>query len=120
MRAHLSILYTAIELISVVATSTSAVVQFRMLGGALILAVITSIMNSELKRTLVTVLSSEELARIFRTTKAIQELADPIRTVVNDEFLKGYNMQLRILIGFAGAEIPATLIMWQKERVKIA
>jgi hypothetical protein len=102
------------------ATSTSAVVQFRMLGGALILAVITAVMNNEVKHTLLQFLSHKDLQDIFRTTEAIQGLIEPARTMVKETFLKGYNMQLRILIGFAAMEIPATLLMWQKEQVRIA
>jgi hypothetical protein len=102
------------------ATSTAAVVQIRMLGGALILALITAVMNGDLKNTLLGVLNQEEMLRVLRATEAIQMLPDPTRTAVKETFLKGYNMQLRILVGFAGAGIPFTLLMWQAEPVRIA
>ncbi|KAL9116207.1 MAG: hypothetical protein Q9227_000578 [Pyrenula ochraceoflavens] len=102
------------------ATSTSAVFQSRLLGGALILAVITAAMNSKLNNELQRLVPAGDVARIFRSTKIIQTLAEPTRDRVRDAFNRGYNMQLRILAGFAGAEILATLIMWQKEGVRIA
>jgi hypothetical protein len=101
------------------ATSTSAVVQLRMLGGALGLALVTAIMNSSLKSTLTEVLSHQQIALIFRTTQAIQDLPEPLRTAVREAFLDGYNTQLHILTGFATAQVPATFLIWQKEQVRI-
>ncbi|KAF2736979.1 putative multidrug resistance protein fnx1 [Polyplosphaeria fusca] len=102
------------------ATATSAVVQARMLGGALVLAIITAVMNSNLSGALALMLSAEEFARVFRAIKAIQDLPESLKTAVKDMFLKGYNMQLRILVGLAAAEVPAALLMWQKEAVRVA
>ncbi|KAF2690332.1 putative multidrug resistance protein fnx1 [Lentithecium fluviatile CBS 122367] len=102
------------------ATSTAAIVQMRMLGGALVLALVTAVMNSNLKDTLVEVLSGEQLGQVFRTTEAIAGLVEPVKTAVQETFLKGYNMQLRILLGFAAAQLPFTLLMWEREPVKIA
>jgi hypothetical protein len=65
-------------------------------------------------------LTMPQLEKIFQTTQAIVNLPEPLRTMVRDTFMKGFNMQLRILLGFAGAEIPFTLLMWQKEPLKIA
>lgn len=91
-----------------------------MLSGALVLAIITAVMNSNLNRTLPQVLTDQELFRVFQSTDAIAMLGEPVRTEVKETFLKGYNMQLRILVGFAGAEVLATLLMWQEDQVKIA
>ncbi|ORY12828.1 putative multidrug resistance protein fnx1 [Clohesyomyces aquaticus] len=103
------------------ATSTSGAVQFRLLGGAIAVAIVTAVMNNDVRRTLLPIIGPEDLAQILRTTETIEELKEPLRTIVRDVFLKGYNMQLRIIVGFAAAGIPATLLMWQqKEQVKIA
>lgn len=112
-------LYSELCADTTTATATSAAVQVRVLGGALLLAIVTAVMNSELKHTLSKLLSAQELSQVFRTVDAIQRLAEPLRTAVKDTFLKGYNMQLRILVGIAAAEVPATLMMWQKENVII-
>jgi hypothetical protein len=91
-----------------------------MLGGALVLAMITAVMNNNLKDTLSPVVTTSQMFRIFSTTKEIILLPEPMRTIVKDTFMEGFNMQLRILVGFAAAEIPATLLMWQKDQVRIA
>ncbi|KAF2643545.1 putative multidrug resistance protein fnx1 [Massarina eburnea CBS 473.64] len=101
------------------ATATATTVQVRMLGGALSLAVVTAVMNHDLNHTLAGILPPKQLVHIFQTLEAIGSISEPNKTVVRDTFLKGYNMQLRILIGFVLFEIPATLLMWQKDAVRI-
>lgn len=101
------------------ATGTSALIQFRFLGAAVVLAIVTAAMNSDLKRTFLQWISPLQLAQMLRTTESIQAIPEPLRTMVKDVFLKGYNMQLRILIGIAAAMFPATLLMWQRKQVKI-
>jgi hypothetical protein len=72
-----------------------AVVQLRMLGGALGLALVTAITNSTLNSTWT------DMLPIFRSTRAIQNLPEPFRRAVREAFLDGYNTQLHILAGFA-------------------
>jgi hypothetical protein len=91
-----------------------------MLGGALVLAMITAIMNNNLKDTLSAVVTKPQMAQIFRTTEDIVLLPEPLQTIVKDTLMKGFNTQLRTLVGFAATELPATLLMWQKNPVKIA
>lgn len=91
-----------------------------MLGGALGLALVTAIMNSSLKHTLAQMLSAQQIAQVFRTTETIAHLPEPIQTRVREAFLNGYNTQLHILVGFAAAQTPATLLIWQKEPVRIS
>ena len=91
-----------------------------MLGGALGLAIITAVMNQNLVHMLSGSLTTSQLADIFRTTESIVHLSEPLRTMVRHTFMKGFNMQLRILLGFAVAEIPFTLLMWKKEPLRIA
>ncbi|KAF2106036.1 putative efflux pump antibiotic resistance protein [Lophiotrema nucula] len=103
------------------ATATSAVVQIRVLGGALVLAIVTAVMNTDLRPTLTRMLSAQELTRVFQAVGSIQSLSQPLSTAVKDTFLKGNNnMQLRILVGFAAAEVPATVMMWQKDPVRVS
>ena len=90
-----------------------------MLGGALVLAIITAVMNQDLDRSLSGLLNPSQLAAVFRSAEVVARLPEPLHTAVKETFMKGFNMQLRILIGFAAAEVPFTLMMWQKDPVKI-
>ena len=94
-------------------------VQFRLLGGALALCLVTAVMNNGLREDLLPYIDPDIMGHIFRTTAAINELSEPTKTLVRDVFMRGYNLQLHILIGFAGAQLPATLLMWQKEGIRI-
>lgn len=94
-------------------------VQVRVLGGALVLAIITAVMNEGLKHTLARTVNPQDLERIFRVADTIHSIPEPLKTSVKDTFLKGFNLQLRILIGFAATEVPASLVMWQAEPVRI-
>lgn len=94
--------------------------QLRILGGVIILAIVTAVMNSDLKRLLASLLSPAEIMEVFRTTESIQMLDLARRIAVQEAFLRCYNRQLRILVGIAVAEIPATLLMWRKEQVRVA
>jgi hypothetical protein len=95
------------------------VVQIRVIGGALILAIVIAVMNSNLKSTLLQIISPEDFELIFQRVSYIYEVAEPMRTSVRDSFMKGFDVQLRILIGFAAAGIPTAGLMWQKEQVRI-
>lgn len=90
-----------------------------MLGGALALAIITAIMNQNLQHTLSGALTVPQLTEVFRTTLSIAQLPEPTRETVRSTFMNCFNMQLRILVGFAAAEVPFTLMMWQKEPLRI-
>ncbi|KAI8943272.1 hypothetical protein NX059_001292 [Plenodomus lindquistii] len=101
------------------ATATSAAVQVRVIGGALILALTTGVMNNNLEQSLVRIISIEDLGRIVRAVSTIQSLEEPLQTAVKDVFLNEYNTQLRILIGVAAAGVPVALMMWQREQVRV-
>ncbi|PSN70502.1 hypothetical protein BS50DRAFT_599082 [Corynespora cassiicola Philippines] len=101
------------------ATSTSAVVQLRMLGRALDLALVTANMKSRLKYALEQFLSHHQVRKVFKAAETIPHLPEPVKTLVREAFLRDYNTQLHILVGLAAAQIPATFLIWEKEPVKI-
>ncbi|KAF2657865.1 putative multidrug resistance protein fnx1 [Lophiostoma macrostomum CBS 122681] len=95
------------------ATCTASVIQFRSLGGALALSLVTAIMNHSIQNSLLPVLGPQKLAQIFLSPQSLNALDEPLRSVVKEVFWKGFNMQLRILLGFAVAQVPATMLMWK-------
>lgn len=56
---------------------------------------------------------------IFRDSTLISALDDPARLTVRELFVRGFNLQMRILMGFAAAQFPATLLSWQQEAILI-
>lgn len=90
-----------------------------MLGGVLGLAIVSTVMNRTLKSQLLDVLPADLVATIFQRTGAVALLPEAKQETVRALFGEAYNTQMRILIGFAAAQIPATLLMWTKEPVRV-
>lgn len=100
-----------------IATATSSVVQFRFLGGATALAIVTAVANNWLQDSLNTIVLTEEVAMIFRDPAFIGSLPDTVQGRVRGLFVKSFNLQMRILIGFAAAQFPVTILMWQRQPI---
>lgn len=97
----------------------SAMVQFRTMGGTIGLATATGVLNSHVKPNLAQILSPDQINALLRTTDAFAalppEFLDPVRMI----FARGYNLQLQVMIGFAAAQLPATLLMWRRKNIVV-
>lgn len=93
--------------------------QFKVLGGMAVLAVGTTVMNRLIKSSLEHVLSVEEVALLLQTTDAISNLSEAAQVEVREIFGRGYNLQMKIMIGFAVAQLPSTLLMWTKTPIMV-
>ncbi|CAG9989326.1 unnamed protein product [Clonostachys byssicola] len=60
------------------AVASAAVVQFRFLGGAVILSIATAVGNTWIRNSLSDVLSAEQLKALFRSTQSINRLPDDL------------------------------------------
>lgn len=104
---------------SISAVATGAIIQFRFLGGVIGLSIASSVMNSYLKTHLTTVLSSKTLATLLQTPEVLGTFAPDVQAQVLEIFAQNYNLQYKLMIGFAAAQFPATAIMWkQGEQIK--
>ncbi|KAF4631031.1 hypothetical protein G7Y89_g7102 [Cudoniella acicularis] len=97
------------------AVGTAAITQFRVLGGILGLAIVISVMNRVIRSELLQVLPVETVDQLLQTTEIIQQLSESSQATVRAIFGKGYNGQMKILIGFAAAQLPSTALMWTKK-----
>ncbi|CAF9915301.1 MAG: hypothetical protein HETSPECPRED_002355 [Heterodermia speciosa] len=97
----------------------SAVIQFRTMGGAIGLAIVTNVFNSYLKSHLAAFLSPTQLSDVLQTTQAFASLPSDVAELTKIVFARGYNLQMRVMIGFCAAQIPITLTMWQKKQVLV-
>ncbi|KAF2643322.1 hypothetical protein P280DRAFT_422076 [Massarina eburnea CBS 473.64] len=87
--------------------------QFRFLGAAAALAIVAAVGNAWLRDSLSVVLNSEETTSIFRRPDVIKALPDLSREMVQWMFVKSFNLQMRILIGFTAAHVPVTFLTWK-------
>ena len=101
------------------AVAMSATIQFRTMGGAIGLAVVTTAMNTYIKSHLAERLSSAQIDALLQTTKAFATLTPETADIAKTVFAQGYNLQMRIMIGFSAAQLPVTFLMWQRKQIYI-
>ncbi|KAJ6011889.1 hypothetical protein N7522_002244 [Penicillium canescens] len=98
------------------AIATGAVVQFRFLGGAIGLAIASNILNGRLAHHLHDVLTSHELHLFLENVKSIEHLSPHLQEQVKDIFAGSYSTQMRVMIGFAAAQILAIFLIIKRGR----
>lgn len=89
------------------------------MGGALGLAIVTAAYKGYVTSRLKAFLNLEEQLSVFESAKYIQSLSPEVQGRVREVFAGGYNLQFRILIALAAAQIPSSLLMWQKEQIVV-
>ncbi|KAL9115407.1 MAG: hypothetical protein Q9227_000728 [Pyrenula ochraceoflavens] len=102
------------------AVGTGAVTQFRILGGVIGLSIVTSVSTRVIRHDLLDFLPQPQADRLLDRTETIQYLHGAVRSAVRETFGRGYNLQMTILIGFAVAQIPATLLMWRRKQIVVS
>lgn len=98
---------------------TASIIQFRFMGGATALAIVTAVANTWLRGALLDVLSPEEITLVFRRPDTINSLPDALRSTVRLMFAKSFSLQMRILIGFAAVQFPVTFLTWKKDQIRV-
>lgn len=94
-------------------------VQTRVMGGALGLAIVTTARNSVVKLKLLHTLTAAQTDSIFQTTAVIETFPVAIQDLIRNVFADAFDLQMFIILGFAVAQIPATLLMWEREPIRI-
>lgn len=96
-----------------------AITQFRVMGGAIGLSIVNTVMHDLLRTRLSPVLSSLQLGKVLDSAEFIKLLPTQVRDQVLLQFSDGYNVQMRILAGLAAGQIIGTLIMWQRKQIRV-
>lgn len=103
------------DLMFVIAVATAAVIQFRLMGGAIGLAIVTTVFNGLVRPKLEHILSFAQLEDLLQSTAVIESFQPELQSRVRNIFAEGFNVQMRIMIGFGAAQIPAALLLWRKK-----
>ncbi len=101
--------------LTVIATATGAITQFRALGGAVGLAIVTSVMKSSIQSDLVQYLSPDSASSILQSAAAISLLPSQLQYQTRALFAHQYNLQMKIVTGFTVAQFLVTLLIWKKK-----
>lgn len=95
------------------AISSGALLQFRVFGGALGLALASAVMNSYLTSHLTHSIGSENLAAVLQSTEAIKGFPVDMQRLVLEKFAEGYGLQMKILAAFAGLQVLCVGLLWR-------
>ncbi|KAJ5717461.1 hypothetical protein N7488_003107 [Penicillium malachiteum] len=98
------------------AIATGTVVQLRFLGGAIGLAIASNILNGHLSQHLKGVLTPHEIHIFLENVTKINYLSPDLQEDVRAVFAQSYCTQLRVMIGFAAAQLPAVLLLLKSKR----
>lgn len=101
------------------AVASATVVQFRFLGGAVGVSVTTAVANSWIKTASLSLLPLHEVEAMFESVATIKKLPDALEYEIRGLFVKGFNTQMLILLGFAVGAVLCSLLMWQKPQIKV-
>ncbi|KAJ5082628.1 hypothetical protein N7532_011671 [Penicillium argentinense] len=96
--------------------ATGFVVQVRLLGGAIGLAIASNILNGRLAHHLRGILTPHELHLFLENVESIKAVSSHLQDEVKDVFAASYSTQLRVMIGFAAAQLPAVLLLIKSGR----
>jgi len=94
------------------AVGSAATSQFRILGGLVGIAIVVSVSTPFIRSRLMDIVEPETAYMLLARTEIVKTLTPEVAADVRSLFGKGYNLQVRILIGFAVAKLPATAMMW--------
>lgn len=104
---------------SFIAISGGALLQFRVLGGALGLAIASTVMNNYLSSHLGPLIGAENLALILKSTSEIQTLPAEFQVDTVDALAHGYNLQMKVNIGFSVVQVLAVGLLWRRKQIEV-
>lgn len=110
---------TADHFLRKTAIAGGALLQFRVFGGALGIAIATTVMNSVLTSRLTHTIGPKKLAAVLQSTTVIRDFPSEMRKSVLDAFADGYNLQMQIMTGFAGVQLLLVGMLWRKKQIKV-
>ncbi|KAL4936753.1 hypothetical protein BDV06DRAFT_216420 [Aspergillus oleicola] len=101
------------------AVAMGAVAQFRVMGGCMGIAIATAVANEYLQSNLSLFLGAGEVNAILRSAEMLSTLPLADQSLVRGVYSASYNLQMKILAGFAGGQVLTSLLMWQKSQLVV-
>ncbi|KAI9042371.1 putative benzoate 4-monooxygenase cytochrome P450 [Aspergillus affinis] len=97
-----------------------AVIQLRVLGGALGVSIAANLLNNTLRSQLSGELPPALIEHVLHDVFYSRTLSTSQQQLVQAAFADGYRKQLVMVLGFAAAQLLALVIMWEKPLRKLA
>lgn len=104
-------------LTNVAAVAQGSIGQLRYMGAVIGVSIVTCVLNSYVENHLSSILSATQIEGLLRSSGMINVLPAELQSPVKLVFAEAYNLQMKVLIGFSAAQVPAAALMWQKKQV---
>ncbi|PYI00240.1 MFS general substrate transporter [Aspergillus sclerotiicarbonarius CBS 121057] len=101
------------------AVAMGAIAQFRVMGGCIGLAIVTTIHNSYLRSHLTPFLGADLTGAVLQSTGVIATLPSGTQDLIRGTYAASYDLQLKVLAGLAGGQVLATMAMWQRKPIVV-
>lgn len=101
------------------AVASAAGTQFRFLGSSFVVSITTAVGNGWIKDRLSSSLTPSQIDRIFESTASINNLPEQLQPIVRSTFVRGFNLQMHIVLGFAVASIFSIALMWRRSQIRV-
>ncbi|KAF1835914.1 MFS general substrate transporter [Decorospora gaudefroyi] len=101
------------------ATGSGALVEFRILGGALGLAIMAATIENYLKSHLGPLLPADTLNALLKTSTVIDTLPADVRIAVLTVYADAYILLWRITTGFSAAQFLAIAMIWKNPQIEV-
>ena len=94
-----------------------SVAQYRILGSALGLAIVTAAFNSLVRGKLEDILQPSQVDDLLRSPAIVESFPKDLQGTILAAFGEGYNLQLKVLAGIAALQIPSALLIWKTPQI---
>ncbi|KAI0844145.1 putative multidrug resistance protein fnx1 [Daldinia vernicosa] len=101
------------------AVASAAGTQFRFIGSAFVVPITTAVGNGWVKDQLSSSLTSSQIDRIFQSTASIYELPKQLQPSIRSTFVKGFNLEMHVVLGFAVASVLSIALMWRRNPIRV-
>lgn len=101
------------------AVAMGSITQFRIMGGAIGIAIATTLLNGLLRSRLSDFLSQPQVDILLLSAKSVSSFPPTTQLMIRKAFAEGFNLQMKVLAGFAAAQIPSSFLMWQKKQITV-
>ncbi|KAF2653158.1 MFS general substrate transporter, partial [Lophiostoma macrostomum CBS 122681] len=102
------------------AVGLGAVTQLRVMGGAIVLSVATSVFNGYTRPLVANFLRSiNALADAIVSLQTLSKFSEQEQVTMRMILARGYSIQMYILCAFATAQLPAAWLLWRRRQVLV-
>ncbi|TGO18279.1 hypothetical protein BTUL_0011g00850 [Botrytis tulipae] len=102
------------------AVALGGVTQMRILGGAIGVAIATSLLSSNVISALADILPAEIVNHLLQNISSVALLSPGDQIAVRTAFAQGYKKQLVMILCFCAAELLAIGLMWERKPRRLA